>query len=50
MERNYSGGTESLESQMEKESRAMTAMAGSGDGREGIAGFMGKRTPKFTGQ
>jgi hypothetical protein len=45
-----SGATESLESQMEKESRAMTAMAGRVDGREGIAAFMGKRTLKFTGQ
>lgn len=45
-----SGATASLESQMEKESRAMTAMAGRVDRREGLAAFMGKRTLKFTGQ
>ncbi|MFZ5452047.1 MAG: enoyl-CoA hydratase/isomerase family protein [Thermodesulfobacteriota bacterium] len=44
------GATESLESQMEKESRAIAAMAGNLDGREGVAAFMGKRLPKFTGQ
>ncbi|MHB8068892.1 MAG: enoyl-CoA hydratase/isomerase family protein [Desulfobaccales bacterium] len=45
-----SGATESLESQMEKESRAVAAMAGKADGREGVAAFLGKRIPKFTGQ
>lgn len=45
-----SGATESLESQMEKESRAVAAMAGKVDGREGVAAFIGKRIPKFTGQ
>jgi 2-(1,2-epoxy-1,2-dihydrophenyl)acetyl-CoA isomerase len=45
-----SGATESLESQMEKESRAVAAMAGKIDGREGVAAFIGKRIPKFTGQ
>ncbi len=45
-----SGATESLESQMEKESRAISAMAGKVDGREGIAAFVGKRIPKFIGQ
>lgn len=45
-----SGATESLESQMEKESRAMTAMAGKADGQEGIAAFLGKRPPKFIGR
>ncbi|MDD2901385.1 MAG: enoyl-CoA hydratase [Syntrophales bacterium] len=44
------GATESLESQMEKESRAVAAMAGKVDGREGVAAFIGKRLPKFTGQ
>jgi 2-(1,2-epoxy-1,2-dihydrophenyl)acetyl-CoA isomerase len=44
-----SGATESLESQMERESRAIAAMAGSADGREGIAAFLGKRRPQFTG-
>lgn len=42
-----SGATESLESQMEKESRAIAAMAGSADGREGIAAFIAKRAPEF---
>jgi 2-(1,2-epoxy-1,2-dihydrophenyl)acetyl-CoA isomerase len=45
-----SGATESLESQMEKESRAIAAMAGNPDGREGVAAFIAKRVPKFTGQ
>jgi 2-(1,2-epoxy-1,2-dihydrophenyl)acetyl-CoA isomerase len=45
-----SGATESLESQMEKESRAIAAMAGKADGREGVAAFLGKRKPKFTGR
>ena len=45
-----SGATESLESQMEKESRTIAAMAGSPDGQEGIAAFIGKRTPTFTGR
>jgi len=44
------GATESLESQMEKESRAVATMAGKADGREGIAAFIGKRIPKFNGQ
>jgi len=39
-----------LESQMEWESRAIAAMAGSPDGQEGMAAFLGKRTPKFTGR
>ena len=45
-----SGATESLESQMEKESRAIATMAGKEDGREGVAAFIGKRIPKFTGR
>lgn len=45
-----SGTTESLESQMEKESRAMAAMAGSADGREGVAAFIAKRAPYFQGK
>jgi 2-(1,2-epoxy-1,2-dihydrophenyl)acetyl-CoA isomerase len=44
-----SGATESLESQMEKETRGIAAMAGSADGREGIAAFVAKRTPEFHG-
>jgi 2-(1,2-epoxy-1,2-dihydrophenyl)acetyl-CoA isomerase len=42
-----SGATESLESQMERESRAIAAMSGSADGREGIAAFVAKRPPQF---
>jgi 2-(1,2-epoxy-1,2-dihydrophenyl)acetyl-CoA isomerase len=44
------GATESLESQMEKESRVIAAMAGNADGREGLAAFIGKRIPRFIGQ
>jgi 2-(1,2-epoxy-1,2-dihydrophenyl)acetyl-CoA isomerase len=45
-----SGATESLESQMEKESRGIAAMAGSADGQEGITAFLKKRIPEFTGK
>jgi len=45
-----SGATESLESQMEKESGAIASMAGSADGREGIAAFIAKRAPEFHGE
>jgi 2-(1,2-epoxy-1,2-dihydrophenyl)acetyl-CoA isomerase len=41
------GATEGLESQMERESRAIAAMAGHAEGREGIAAFLGKRPPRF---
>ena len=44
------GATESLESQMERESRIIAAIAGSADGREGIAAFVAKRTPEFQGK
>lgn len=44
-----SGATESLESQMEKETRAIAAIAGSADTREGIAAFIAKRTPNYHG-
>jgi 2-(1,2-epoxy-1,2-dihydrophenyl)acetyl-CoA isomerase len=45
-----SGVTESLESQMERESRGIAAMVGSADGQEGIAAFLGKRLPEFRGK
>jgi 2-(1,2-epoxy-1,2-dihydrophenyl)acetyl-CoA isomerase len=45
-----SGATESLESQMERESRAIAAMAAAPDGREGIAAFVEKRNPVFGGK
>jgi 2-(1,2-epoxy-1,2-dihydrophenyl)acetyl-CoA isomerase len=44
------GATESLESQMERESRIIAAKAGRADGREGIAAFVAKRTPDFQGK
>ena len=44
------GATATLEAQLEREARAIAALAGSADGQEGMAAFMGKRTPKFTGQ
>lgn len=45
-----SGATESLESQMERESRAIAAMVGSADGHEGLAAFIAKRSPFFQGK
>ena len=45
-----SGATESLESQMEKEARAIAAMVDSSDAREGIAAFIAKRAPAFHGE
>jgi 2-(1,2-epoxy-1,2-dihydrophenyl)acetyl-CoA isomerase len=45
-----SGATESLESQMAKESRGIAAMVASADGQEGIAAFLGKRLPEFSGK
>jgi len=45
-----SGVSESLESQMERESRTIAAMSGSPDGREGIAAFVAKRPPTFHGK
>jgi 2-(1,2-epoxy-1,2-dihydrophenyl)acetyl-CoA isomerase len=44
-----SGASESLESQMEKETRAIASIAGSADTREGIAAFIAKRIPEFHG-
>jgi len=45
-----SGATESLESQMERESRAIAAMAGAPDGHEGMTAFLAKRAPQFEGK
>jgi 2-(1,2-epoxy-1,2-dihydrophenyl)acetyl-CoA isomerase len=39
-----------LEAQMEWEARAIADAARSGDGREGIAAFLAKRAPRFTGR
>ncbi|MEZ0123589.1 MAG: enoyl-CoA hydratase/isomerase family protein [Candidatus Reddybacter sp.] len=41
------GATESLESQMELEGRAISSLAGSRDGREGVGAFIDKRQPEF---
>ena len=40
---------ESLESQMELESRSIARLAAGADGREGIGAFVEKRTPTFNG-
>jgi 2-(1,2-epoxy-1,2-dihydrophenyl)acetyl-CoA isomerase len=42
--------SESLETQMELESRGIAANASGADGREGIEAFVAKRAPKFSGQ
>ena len=44
------GLADTLESQMERESRSILEMAQSADGREGIAAFVAKRAPKFEGR
>ena len=44
------GTNDSLESQMERESRIISAMAASADGQEGIAAFVSKRIPDFQGK
>jgi len=45
-----SGLTESFEAQMKNESRLISEMARTADGREGISAFLGKRKPNFKGQ
>jgi 2-(1,2-epoxy-1,2-dihydrophenyl)acetyl-CoA isomerase len=45
-----SGLTESFEGQMKNESRSISEMARTADGREGILAFVGKRAPNFKGQ
>jgi len=46
----HSGWAETLETQMELESRAIADMARTTDAREGISAFLEKRTAKFKGQ
>ncbi|MBI3303240.1 MAG: enoyl-CoA hydratase/isomerase family protein [Deltaproteobacteria bacterium] len=46
----HSGWTETLETQMELETRAIAARAHTADGREGIAAFLEKRAPQFKGK
>lgn len=43
------GSEESLESQMEHETRSIAKMATHADGREGIEAFLAKRSPRFRG-
>lgn len=44
----HAGWTESLETQMEAETRAIAGRARTADAREGISAFLEKRTPSFT--
>ena len=44
------GSNDSLESQMERESRSIVAMAGTRDGAEGVKAFVEKRKPDFKGE
>lgn len=46
----HSGWTGTLETQMELEARAISDMARTADGREGIAAFVEKRKPDFQGR
>jgi 2-(1,2-epoxy-1,2-dihydrophenyl)acetyl-CoA isomerase len=46
----HRGWTETLESQMEQESRSIAEVARSADAREGIAAFGAKRAPVFKGE
>jgi 2-(1,2-epoxy-1,2-dihydrophenyl)acetyl-CoA isomerase len=40
----------SLETQLERETESLSAAAATADGREGVAAFVAKRSPRFTGR
>jgi 2-(1,2-epoxy-1,2-dihydrophenyl)acetyl-CoA isomerase len=44
------GATADLEAQLEREAYAITALAGTADGQEGMAAFLEKRSPRFSGK
>ena len=44
------GSAETLETQMERESRGIASMLGHADGQEGVKAFLAKRKPSFTGR
>ena len=46
----YASFSETLETQMELETRGIAAAAATADGREGIAAFLEKREPHFRGE
>jgi 2-(1,2-epoxy-1,2-dihydrophenyl)acetyl-CoA isomerase len=46
----HRGWTETLETQMEHEAQTIADIARTADAREGIAAFMEKRSPEFTGK
>lgn len=46
----YGGWTETLETQLQHESQAISDISRTADGREGIAAFVDKRAPKFEGR
>ncbi|MBB85929.1 MAG: 2-(1,2-epoxy-1,2-dihydrophenyl)acetyl-CoA isomerase [Xanthomonadales bacterium] len=46
----YANGSAPLDEALEREADAMRQLGFSGDYREGVAAFMDKRTPTFTGQ
>lgn len=46
----YASFSETLETQMELETRGIAAASATADGREGIAAFLEKRAPRFRGE